>query len=187
MVRQLMIALTVCAFSTTLLADEGKDKASSVLEFKMKSLSGEEVDLSKYKGKVLLIVNTASKCGLTPQYEDLQALSEKYKDKGLVVLGFPCNQFGKQEPGSSADISSFCTEKYGVTFDMFEKIDVNGESACDLYKFLTGLDLQPKGSGDVQWNFEKFLVGKDGKPIARFAPRTVPMDETLIAAIEKAL
>ena len=160
---------------------------SKALTFKSKSLSGEPVDMAKYAGKVVLIVNVASKCGLTGQYTGLQEIFDKYKDKGLVVLGFPCNQFGKQEPGSAKEISEFCTTKYKVTFDMFEKIDVNGESASDLYKYLTSLDAKPVGKGDISWNFEKFLLDRQGNVIARFNPRTSPTDKELIAAIEKAL
>lgn len=161
---------------------------ASDISFKMNSLDGKEVSLSqKYKGKVLLVVNVASKCGLTPQYTELEALHEKYADKGLCVLGFPCNQFGKQEPGTAEEIREFCTAKYGVKFDMFAKIDVNGDGACPLYKHLTALQAQPKGPGDITWNFEKFLVGRDGKVVARYAPRTKPNDPLVIAAIEAEL
>jgi glutathione peroxidase len=146
------------------------------------------VDLvEKYKGDVLLVVNVASKCGLTPQYKDLQALHEKYKSRGLAVVGFPCNQFGKQEPGTPDEIREFCTTNYGVTFDLFEKIEVNGPGACDLYKHLTALQTQPKESGEISWNFEKFVVGRDGKVVARFAPRTKPTDPDLIKTIEAEL
>ena len=170
-----------------LLAVVGLASASDI-QVTMKSLDGKPVDLAKqYQGKVLLIVNVASQCGLTPHYEGLQALSAKYKDQGLCVLGFPCNQFGKQEPGTAGEIREFCTQKYGVTFDMFEKIEVNGPGACDLYKRLTGLEIQPKGAGDISWNFEKFLVGRDGKVVARFAPRTKPDDPVLVKALEAAL
>ena len=160
----------------------------SDIRFKMKTLDGKEVDLpQKYKGKVLLVVNVASKCGLTPQYTELEGLHEKYAAKGLCVLGFPCNQFGQQEPGTADEIREFCTTKYDVKFDMFAKIDVNGDGACPLYKHLTALPTQPKGTGDVTWNFEKFLVGRDGKVVARYAPRTKPTDPLLIAAIEAEL
>ena len=161
---------------------------ASDISFKMKSLDGKEVDLDKnYKGKVLLVVNVASKCGLTPQYTELESLHEKYAAKGLCVLGFPCNQFGQQEPGTANEIRQFCTTKYGVKFDMFEKIEVNGDGACPLYKHLTALPTLPKGTGDITWNFEKFLVGRDGKVVARFAPRTKPTDPELIKAIEAQL
>jgi glutathione peroxidase len=196
-IRSTLAASCLCLLTFSLLslpaiADEkspGKKAATNlnVLERSMKSLGGETVDLQKYKGKVLLIVNTASECGLTPQYTQLQAVFEKYKDQGLVVLGFPCNQFGKQEPGTAKEISEFCTKNYGVTFDMFDKVDVNGESACDLYKSLTAMELEPKGTGKVSWNFEKFLVNRDGQAVARFEPRTAPDDEEVTQAIEKLL
>lgn len=166
-------------------ADDGEDEKP--LSLTMNSLGGEEVALSKYEGKVVLIVNTASKCGLTPQYAQLQSLHEKYSDKGLAILGFPCNQFGGQEPGTAKEISEFCTENYGVEFDMFEKIDVNGDKACTLYKYLTAVDTKPQGSGPISWNFEKFLLDKDGNVIARFNPRTKPNDAELVKAIETAL
>lgn len=164
-----------------------KVDTTSALDRSMKSLGGEKVDLSKYKGKVVLIVNTASECGLTPQYEGLQELYEKHKDQGLVVLGFPCNQFGKQEPGSAKEISEFCTTNYGVTFDMFDKVEVNGDDACELYKQLTKLDLKPAGSGKIKWNFEKFLVNREGQPVARFAPKTTPDDAEFVATVEALL
>jgi glutathione peroxidase len=157
------------------------------LKFQMKRLDGKDIDLSQYQGKVVMIVNVASKCGLTPQYEQLQALHEKYGDQGLAILGFPCNQFGKQEPGTAAEIQEFCTKNYGVSFDMFSKIDVNGEGACELYKYLTRLDTNPKGAGDISWNFEKFVLDRNGNVIARFEPRTKPDDEQVLAVITKAL
>jgi glutathione peroxidase len=163
------------------------EKPSSALSFKMKSLDGEEVDLSQYQGKVLLIANVASRCGNTPQYTQLEALHEKYGKDGLEILGFPCNQFGSQEPGTAADIRKFCTEKYNVSFPMFAKIEVNGAGACPLYKYLTSLDLQPKGKGKVSWNFEKFVVGRNGEVVARFDPRTKPDSEEVMKAIDAEL
>lgn len=163
---------------------QAAEETPPVLDFKMKSLEGKEVDLSKYKGKVLLIVNTASKCGATPQYEQLQALHEQYGPKGLEVVGFPCNQFGKQEPGSAADIREFCTKNYSVTFDMFDKIDVNGADAAPLYKYLTS---KAEDSGPVKWNFEKFLISKDGEILARYRTRVKPDDAEVVKAIEAAL
>ena len=139
------------------------------------------------KGKAVLLVNVASECGLTPQYAGLQKIYEKFKDKGLVILGFPCNQFGGQEPGSSKQISEFCTKNYGVTFDMFDKVEVNGEGACALYKQLTALELEPKGSGKVSWNFEKFLLDREGNAVARFAPQTTPEDKDFLVVLEKYL
>lgn len=160
------------------------DGAPEALTFTMKSLDGKDVELAKYQGQVLLVVNVASKCGLTPQYKQLQALHDKYGSEGLAVLGFPCNQFGKQEPGSADEIQQFCSKNYGVKFDMFAKIDVNGDEAAPLYKYLTGLDLQPEGKGDIGWNFEKFLISREGKVVARFSPRTKPDDPEVIKAIE---
>jgi glutathione peroxidase len=183
-----MFALAIAALAGTLSAEEATPQtAKSPLEFKMNSLAGKEIDLEKYRGKVVLIVNVASECGLTPQYEQLQAIYKKYEDKGFVVLGFPCNQFGKQEPGTAQEIQTFCRENYGVTFDMFSKVEVNGSDACDLYKYLTALDVKPKGKGKISWNFEKFLVGRDGKVVARFAPPTKPDAPAVISAIESQL
>jgi glutathione peroxidase len=171
----------VAACAGTVLAEDGP------LRFKMKSITGQEVDLAQYKGKVLLMVNVASKCGLTPQYEGLEALHQKYKDQGLVVLGFPCNQFGGQEPGTDAEIAEFCAKDYGVKFPLFSKIDVNGPGAAPLYQALTAADAKPKGKGKISWNFEKFLVGKNGAIAARFSPDTEPSDKELLSAIEAEL
>ncbi|MGV3606252.1 MAG: glutathione peroxidase [Planctomycetaceae bacterium] len=157
------------------------------LNFTMKSISGKDVELNKYKGKVVLVVNVASACGLTPQYKDLQGLHEKYNGEGLSVLGFPCNQFGAQEPGTETEISEFCTTKYNVKFDMFSKVDVNGDKACDLYKTLTSTDTKPTEKGKISWNFEKFLIGRNGEVVARFSPRTKPTDPEVIKAIEAEL
>ena len=160
---------------------------SGVLDHKAKTLAGKEVDLSKYDGKVVLIVNVASRCGATPQYEALQQLHETYKDRGLVVIGFPCNQFGRQEPGTAAEIREFCTANYGVTFDMFSKIDVNGPDASPLYQHLTSEESNPEFAGNVRWNFEKFLISKDGKIVNRFRTGVQPNSDVVIAAIEKEL
>jgi glutathione peroxidase len=146
---------------------------TTIFDFKVKTLQGKEVKLSDYKGKVILIVNTASKCGLTPQYEGLEALYKKYQDDGLVILGFPCNQFFGQEPGSAEEIQNFCTSKYDVTFPLFEKIEVNGKNANPLYVFLKE-KLPLEGKNDIRWNFEKFLIDKNGVPVKRFAPKTKP-------------
>jgi glutathione peroxidase len=178
--------LTVGNVAMSFAADEGKSTPEA-LNFTVKDIAGKDVDLAKYKGKVLLIVNVASECGLTPQYEGLETLHEKYADKGLAVLGFPCNQFGGQEPGSEADIQKFCKTNYKVQFDMFSKIDVNGDKQSPLYKHLTAQDVKPKGAGKVSWNFEKFVIGKDGKVIARFEPKTSPNDAALVKTIEDAL
>jgi glutathione peroxidase len=143
-------------------------------DFTAKKMSGEEVKMEKYKGKVVLVVNTASKCGLTPQFKELEELYEKYKEKGLVILGFPCNQFAKQDPAGNDEIHSFCQMNYGVTFDMFEKIDVNGEQAHPLYQYLK---TEKKGSlgNKIKWNFTKFLIDKEGNVVQRFAPVVNPL------------
>lgn len=162
-------------------------KVSSIYEFKMKDIEGKEVKLEAYKGKVALIVNTASKCGLTPQYEGLQAIFDKYKDKDFVILGFPANNFMGQEPGTEKEIKEFCTLKYKVSFPMFAKISVKGADQHPLYTYLTNEKSNAGFSGDITWNFEKFLIGKDGKTLARFSPSTKPDDPKVIEAIEKAL
>ncbi|WP_420821385.1 glutathione peroxidase [Rubripirellula obstinata] len=157
------------------------------LDFKMNDIDGNEVDLEDYEGKVVLIVNTASKCGLTRQYSDLEKLYGKYKDQGLVVLGFPCNQFGGQEPGSDADVKKFCSTKYDVSFPMMSKVKVNGDDAAPIYKKLTGTELEPAGDGEISWNFEKFVIDREGQAVARFSPRTIPLDEDLVKVIEAEL
>jgi len=158
-----------------------------VLNFSMKSLAGQDVNLEKYKGKVVMIVNTASKCGYTPQYKDLEALYRKYKDKGLVILGFPADNFGHQEPGSDEQIAAFCHDKYDVTFDMFSKISVKGDDQAPLYQFLTEEKTDPKFPGEVKWNFEKFLIGKDGTIIARYRSKVKPSSEEVVKAVEAEL
>ena len=145
-----------------------------IFNFSCKDVDGNEKNLSELQGKVTLVVNTASKCGFTPQYKGLEDLYQKYKDQGLEVLGFPCNQFGNQEPGSNNEIEEFCTLNYGVTFPMFSKVDVNGDSADPLFKFLTSNKKGLLGSSKIKWNFTKFLVDKDGNPVKRFAPTTTP-------------
>jgi len=157
------------------------------LNFETKSLDGRNVDLAEYRGKVVLIVNVASQCGLTPQYKQLQGLYEKYQKQGLVILGFPCNQFKQQEPGSPEEIRQFCTANYGVTFPLLAKIEVNGPDACPLFKYLTALDTRPKGAGPIAWNFEKFLISRTGQVVARFAPKTKPDAPEVIQLIEAEL
>ena len=152
--------------------------------FNATSLQGKEVSMDAYKGKTVLVVNTASKCGLTPQYEGLEAIYEKYKDQGLVILGFPCNQFGGQEPGDEKSIEEGCLVKYGVTFPMFSKVEVNGGNAHPIFKYLKG-KLGGWIGSSIKWNFTKFLIDPDGKPVKRFAPTTKP--ESLIPYIEKYL
>jgi glutathione peroxidase len=188
-----VLALAACCLAAPLVsrmavgAESDAKTAPAALNFTMKSLAGEDVNLAKYHGKVVLVVNVASRCGLTPQYKQLEALHEKYADQGLAILGMPCNQFNGQEPGSAAEIKQFCTQKYGVKFDMFSKIEVNGEGADPLYKYLTALQTKPVGPGKISWNFEKFLINRQGEVVARFGPRTKPDAPDVVAAIEKAL
>jgi len=161
---------------------------SSPLNVEMKTLEGDTVNLAnKYKGKVVLLVNVASKCGNTPQYKPLEELHEKYAKDGLAVVGVPCNQFHAQEPGTAKDIAEFCEKNYGVKFDMMSKVDVNGENAVPLYKYLTSKDTDPKFPGKIKWNFEKFLFNRDGKVVARFEPKVQPDSPEVVAAIEKEL
>jgi glutathione peroxidase len=159
--------------------------AGPIHEIAVKDINGKDTSLKDYQGKVLLVVNVASQCGLTPQYKALEAIHEKYKEKGLVVLGFPCNQFGGQEPGSNEEIKQFCSSKYNVSFPLFDKIDVNGPKRHPLYSALAGKE--SPYPGDIKWNFGKFLIGRDGKILKRFEPRTVPDAPEVVAAIEAAL
>lgn len=154
-------------------------------DFEMTNISGQTMPLSQLEGKPALLVNVASQCGLTPQYKGLQALYDNYKDKGLAVVGLPCNQFGGQEPGSEAEIQSFCESKYAVSFPLTSKIEVNGEGRHPLYQWLAGE--QAKFPGDIKWNFEKFLISSSGDVLQRFEPTVAPDDAGLVAAIEKAL
>lgn len=186
MFRIVLSAMMVAGLTIPAFAAE-KEAKMSALEFKLKDIKGTEVDLSKYKGKVVLFVNVASKCGLTPQYKGLEALYSKYEKDGLVIIGVPANEFGKQEPGTNEEIAKFCSAKYNVTFPMMSKIVVKGAGIDPLYAFLTAQDTKPTGKGDISWNFEKFLIGRDGKVAARFNPRTSPDDAELISAIETAL
>lgn len=159
--------------------------ANTIYDFKAATIAGKEASLADYKGKVVLIVNTASKCSFTPQFAGLETLYETYKDRGLVILGFPCNQFGAQEPGTSDQIQEFCQLNYGVKFPMFGKIDVNGKDAHPLFKFLTSERPGILGIEAIKWNFTKFLVDKNGNPVKRYAPNTEPKD--IAADIEKLL
>ncbi len=167
--------------------DQSAAKPPAALKFKVQSLEGKEVDLAQYQGKVVLVVNVASKCGLTPQYKALEALYQKYNGQGLVILGFPCNQFRGQEPGTAEEIRTFCTSKYNVTFPLMAKVEVNGEGTCDFYKHLKALDAKPKGAGDITWNFEKFVIGRNGEVVARFKPQTAPDAAEVISVIESEL
>jgi glutathione peroxidase len=185
MIRTLIAVGLAVVLAAPVVAEE--KPVSGPLEFTLKDIKGNPVELSKYKGKVVLLVNVASKCGLTPQYEGLQSLYEKYEKQGLVVVGIPANEFGKQEPGTNEEIEKFCTSKYNVTFPMMSKIVVKGDGIDPLYKYLTSQKTSPAPAGDISWNFEKFVVGKDGKVVARFAPRTKPDDPKLLAKIEEEL
>lgn len=177
------VLITLLLLQSQVVAQE----RSAALNFEMKDIAGKKVSLSKYAGKVVVFVNVASKCGMTPQYKQLQKLHDDYASKGVAIIGVPCNQFGGQEPETEKEILEFCKENYGVKFDMMSKVDVNGKDQHPLYKHLNGLDLKPKGSGDVKWNFEKFVIGKDGTPIARFGSRTKPDSKEFVAAIDSAL
>jgi len=158
-----------------------------VLSFTMNSINGQPVNLAKYQGKVVLIVNTASECGYTYQYEGLQALHKKYAAQGLSLLGFPSNDFGQQEPGTNAEIQTFCKANYGVEFDMFSKVEVLGGSKVPLYNYLTSNSTDPRFPGEISWNFEKFLIGRDGQILGRFKSDIEPMGAEMTAAIEAAL
>jgi glutathione peroxidase len=158
---------------------------TTVYDFTVNDIHGHPVKLDRYKGKVLLVVNTASECGFTPQYKGLEALYEKYRGKGLEVLGFPCNQFGGQEPGDEAAIAQFCEINYGVTFPMFAKIDVNGDKAAPIYRYLKSAKPGLLGTEAIKWNFTKFLIDRNGEVVARYAPNDTP--ESIAPTIEKAL
>lgn len=187
MILRFFFATTLCMMGIGMTQDTAAQETDGPLSCSMQSLEGKDVNLSDYLGDVVLVVNVASECGLTPQYTELQALHTKYNEQGFNVLGFPCNQFGGQEPGTAKDIQEFCSKNYKVSFPMFAKIEVNGEGACELYKELTALNSKPAGKGDISWNFEKFLIGRDGQVVARFSPRTAPDDAALVAAIEAEL
>lgn len=177
------LTLALCLLGNSAMA-ENANEAKSVHDFTVKSLDGKEVDLSKYKGKVLLVVNVASRCGATPQYKNLQGLHDKFGDKGLVVMGFPCNQFGGQEPGSNDDIKEFCSTRYSVKFPMFDKIDVNGDKQAEIYSFLKA---NADDHSDINWNFEKFVISKEGKVVARFGTRTKPDAPEVLKVIKEQL
>jgi glutathione peroxidase len=180
-----LLALFGVTSRTPATADE--PKANGPLDFTMKNIDGKDIPLSEYKGKVLMFVNVASKCGLTPQYEQLVALKTKYAEQGFEILGFPANNFMGQEPGTDGEIKVFCQTKYKVNFDIFSKISVKGNDIHPLYKYLTSKETDPKFAGDINWNFEKFLIGRDGQVINRFSPRTKPDAAEVTSAIEAAL
>ncbi len=190
---KIMVALTamalliVVAGPTPSGAEEAEESVPAALDFEVQALDGQDVALQSYLGDVVMIVNVASECGLTPQYEQLQALHEEYAEQGLAILAFPCNQFGEQEPGTASEIREFCSTNYGVTFDLFAKVDVNDEGACDLYQHLTSLETKPKGRGKIGWNFEKFVIDRQGQVVGRFEPRTKPDAPEVIKLLEGAL
>ena len=165
----------------------GDKKVTGPLDFTLKGIDGKDVDLAQYKGKVVLLVNVASECGYTPQYKGLQDLYEKYGKDGLVVIGVPSNDFGKQEPGSNADILKFCQTNYKVTFPLTEKVTVKGDDKVPLYKFLTAKETDPKFPGEVGWNFEKFLIGRNGEVVGRFKSGVAPDSAELVGAVKKEL
>jgi glutathione peroxidase len=160
---------------------------SSPLDVEIGALTGGSADLGRYAGKAVLIVNVASKCGLTPQYNGLEKLQERYAEQGFTVLGVPCNQFLGQEPGSAEEIAEFCSATYGVTFPLTEKVEVNGEGRHTLYDRLVGFADAEGHTGDIRWNFEKFLIGRDGSVVARFSPQTEPESDEIVTAVEGAL
>ncbi len=177
-------------FSSAQAADAPKADVPKVFSFKAKTLEGETADLSKYAGKVVVFVNVASKCGATPQYAALEKLYESHKEKGLVIVGVPSNQFGGQEPGTSKEIREFCKSNYHVTFDLLEKVnvkDTGSEKACELFAYLSAQDTKPAGKGPVAWNFEKFIVDRKGNVVGRFKTATAPDSKEMMAVIEKAL
>ena len=159
----------------------------SIYDFTINSIDGESAPLSKFQGKVVLVVNVASRCGFTPQYSALEKVYEKYKGRGFVIVGFPANNFGGQEPGSNQEIKTFCSTKYNVTFPLMAKVSVKGDDKTPLYQFLTDKTANPSTGGEIQWNFTKFLIGPDGRPVARFEPNVTPDDPQVTAAIEKEL
>jgi glutathione peroxidase len=185
MLKSLLAAVPLIAL--TAVVAFAADKPAGPLQFTVKNIDGKDVNLDQYKGKVVMIVNVASKCGNTPQYKQLEAINKKYADKGLVILGFPANEFGHQEPGTDAQIKEFCTSTYNVDFPMFSKMVVKGQGQSDLYKFLTSKETNPQFAGDITWNFEKFLVGRDGQVVARFKPKTKPDAPEVVKALETEL
>jgi glutathione peroxidase len=180
--RKLIFILMLCAACASLSAEP-----KSIYDFTMRSIDGDHVSLKSYQGKVVLLVNVASKCGFTPQYAALESVYEKYKDKGLVIVGIPANNFAQQEPGTDEEIKKFCSNKYNVTFPMMSKVSVLGEDKTPLYVFLTGKESDPQFAGDIKWNFTKFLFDRNGNPVARFEPNVTPDSQQVTAAIESAL
>ncbi len=179
-----VVLTALLALSTLSAKEKEKLMAAPIYNFTMKTIEGKDKPLVDYKGKVVMVVNTASFCGNTPQYKQLEDIYKKYKDKGFIIIGFPANNFGKQEPGSDSDIKLFCEKNYGVSFDMFSKISVKGDDIHPLYKYLT---TETEFKGDVEWNFAKFLVDKNGNVVARFKARMKPDDKEIVAKLEEAL
>jgi len=180
--RKLILILMLCVACASLSAEP-----KSIYDFTMRSIDGQQVSLKSYSGKVVLLVNVASKCGFTPQYAGLEALYEKYKDRGLVIVGIPANNFAQQEPGTDEEIKKFCSNKYNVTFPMMSKVSVLGDDKTPLYVYLTGKDTDPQFAGDIKWNFTKFLFDRNGNPVARFEPNVTPDSPQVTTAIESAL
>jgi len=187
--KGLLAVLAAGLVAGVALADDktGDKKVTGPLDFTIKGIDGKDVDLGQYKGKVVLLVNVASECGYTPQYKGLQDLYEKFGKDGLVVVGVPSNDFGKQEPGTNADILKFCTTNYKVTFPMMAKVAVKGDDKVPLYKYLTAKETDPKFPGEVGWNFEKFLIGRNGDVVGRFKSGVAPDSPELLGAIKKEL
>jgi glutathione peroxidase len=181
---KLFTAVMLAILTSAQTKPAGSTKVPSALNFTMNSIDGKPIDLSRYQGRVVLMVNVASQCGYTPQYAGLEELHKKYAAKGLSILGFPANEFGAQEPGTNGEIAQFCKQNYGVEFDMFSKIVVKGSGQAPLYKYLTS---HPKFRGEIDWNFEKFLVGRNGEVIARFKSDIEPDSREMVSAIEGAL
>jgi len=181
---KLLAAMALAVLAGAQTKPGGSANVPAALNFTMDSIAGKSIDLSKYQGRVVLMVNVASECGFTPQYEGLEDLHKKYAAKGLSILGFPANDFGAQEPGTNGEIAQFCKQNYGVEFDMFSKIVVKGAGQAPLYKYLT---THPKFRGDVAWNFEKFLIGRNGEVIGRFKSEVEPLSKEMVGAIEAAL
>jgi len=188
--RPLLACVLVFSISATTLAGEDLDKkkvVSPALDFTMKNIDGQDVYLGDFQGDVLLLVNVASKCGLTPQYKNLEAFYKKFKDQGVKVLAFPANNFGAQEPGTNKEIKKFCETKFDVTFDLFAKVSVKGDHKCDLYKRLTDTRKSEEFGGEIRWNFQKFLVDRTGRVVARFEPRENPMGDKIVQFVERLL
>ena len=181
--RKTFVSLALLFAASFLVAADAK----SIYDFTMNSIDGRPVSLKSYKGKVVLLVNVASKCGFTPQYAGLESLYEKYKDRGLVIVGVPANNFAQQEPGTNEEIKTFCSRKYNVSFPMMSKVSVLGEDKTPLYRYLTDKNSDPKFGGDIKWNFTKFLFDRNGNPVARFEPAVTPDSPEVQAAVESAL